>query len=434
MRISRTLVLGVTLPLVLGLVLSSSVSAALLEVQFKERADAPDQTGWTQITGGSPPLSTTISGGDFDGVGISANSGYVRSHPSADYSLVNHADGGLGNLLSGGVLTNNAATNVSLQLTGLADGTYYVRTYHHTPYNPTDGLSFDLLLTDATVTNSLIHNDVPISFGPMVTTAGLARLDTVFTVSGGSTTTLTFDPEAGGFNDGPDHLNINGFQLSDEGFPPPPPPPVGPLKVDFGSTSGVGPLQPGFLPFDDAEVSGGGGPPKVRTYATAMGAGGTVDVTIDGYTHFRDYAGLTGAFAGESPLLSDMVLRNANGEMTLTFEDLLPGVYDIEMFHHSSQYGGGSFDIKLTDSLRTDRLMLTDVPVSDGTNPSSISTTMLRFVTDGSPVRIDFLGGSGGEHLSLNGFVLTIVPEPSTLLVWSLFAGLGIGCAWRRKR
>jgi len=29
---------------------------------------------------------------------------------------------------------------------------------------------------------------------------------------------------------------------------------------------------------------------------------------------------------------------------------------------------------------------------------------------------------------------LMAIPEPSTLLIWSLLAGLGIGCGWRRRR
>jgi hypothetical protein len=59
---------------------------------------------------------------------------------------------------------------------------------------------------------------------------------------------------------------------------------------------------------------------------------------------------------------------------------------------------------------------------------------MLWFITDGSPVRFDFHDGLGGEHISLNGFVLMVIPEPATFLVWSVLAGLGIGCAWRRRR
>jgi len=192
-----------------------------LQVQFKQSASAMDQAGWTQITGGSPPLTATISGGEFDGVGISGNGTHVRSHPhDANYVLVNHTDGYLDSLLSGGVLTNDSGSNITLTLTGLADGEYSITTYHHTPWLLGDESDFDVLLTDATVTNSLIHDDVPLSYGKTVTTAGLAALVTDFAVSGGSTTTLVFAP-ASGF-DGRDHLNLNGFELRSAAIIPEP--------------------------------------------------------------------------------------------------------------------------------------------------------------------------------------------------------------------
>ena len=48
-----------------------------------------------------------------------------------------------------------------------------------------------------------------------MTTQGLAFLETSFAVSGGSTTILTFHPEAADFaTNGGDHLNLNGFELT----------------------------------------------------------------------------------------------------------------------------------------------------------------------------------------------------------------------------
>jgi len=207
------------------------------------------------------------------------------------------------------------------------------------------------------------------------------------------------------------------------------------LKVDFGSSinNGGGPNAaiPGFIAFEDAE--GSGNPDKTRTFATAMGIGGTVDVTVGGYTHFRDYAAVTGTFADESPLLSDMVLRNADGTMTLTLEDLVTCNYEITMFHHSTHFGGGSFDINVTDALGF-RSVATDVPVSAGTNPASISSFSFVFSAAGSPVTIELLGGSGGQHLALNGFELTMVPEPSSFILLAFgLLGLALG-GWRRKR
>jgi hypothetical protein len=33
-----------------------------------------------------------------------------------------------------------------------------------------------------------------------------------------------------------------------------------------------------------------------------------------------------------------------------------------------------------------------------------------------------------------NGFLLSPVPEPATIVIWSLLGGLGIAVGWRRKR
>ncbi len=81
--------------------------------------------------------------------------------------------------------------------------------------------------------------------------------------------------------------------------------------VDFGNSigSGGGPggRQVGYFDFEAAE--GGGNPDVTNTYDSGLGATGTVDVTIGGYTHFRDYATVSsGPFVGLTNLLSDSVL------------------------------------------------------------------------------------------------------------------------------
>ncbi len=182
------------------------------------------------------------------------------------------------------------------------------------------------------------------------------------------------------------------------------------LNVDFGSnpTSGGGPggRQPGFYEFEDTE--GGGTPPVIRTY-DLLGGDGTVDVKIGGYTHFRDYAAVTGTYAGQSELLSDMVLRNADGTMKLTLDGLAAGTYEITTYHHSTQFGGGALDIRLFDAAAPGQVVATGVPVSSGTNPSSISTQTFQFTAGGSSVVIDLLGGTTSQHMPLNGFELELI-------------------------
>lgn len=182
------------------------------------------------------------------------------------------------------------------------------------------------------------------------------------------------------------------------------------LNVDFGSSSAAGPRQSGFFEFEDTEA--GGNPPVIRTF-TPVGAEGPVDVKISGYTHFRDYSAVGGAHAFQSDLLSDMVLRNADGTMKLTLDNLHPGTYEIKTYHHQSvQSGNWTLDIRLYDATAPNQIVADDLPVSTGTNPSSISTQTFQFTAGGSSVVIDFLGGADSQHLPLNGFELELI-EPS---------------------
>jgi len=184
---------------------------------------------------------------------------------------------------------------------------------------------------------------------------------------------------------------------------------AGALNVDFGSSAGTGGgpngTQADFDPFEAAE--GGGNPDKTNTYGAAFGSGGTVDVTIGGYTHFRNYAGVTGTFAGQSALLSDSVLRNSNGTMTLTLTGLESGLYEITTYHHGTANCCGTFDVRLHDAIPGSKLIADSITGSKGTNPSSITTETFTFLSDGSPVGVDFGPGGGDKtHMTLNGFEL----------------------------
>lgn len=190
------------------------------------------------------------------------------------------------------------------------------------------------------------------------------------------------------------------------------------LKVDFGSSSAAGPRQTGFHEFEAAENATFGNPPIVRSF-DLLGADGQAKVKINGYTHFRDYAAIAGGpFVAQSALLSDMVLRNANGTMKLTLDDLAPGTYEITTYHHSTQFGGGTLDIRLTDAAGYNQVVANGVPVTSGTTPSGISAQTFQFVVRGSSVIIDFLGGSTTLHSPLNGFELRLV-EPGKAVVKS---------------
>ncbi len=187
--------------------------------------------------------------------------------------------------------------------------------------------------------------------------------------------------------------------------------PAAALDIDFGNSagSGGGPggSLPGFYPFEASE--GDTTDDVTRTFPTALGTADAVDVTIGGYTHFRDYSGLTDGSDAISPLLSDMALRNSDGSLRLELENLKPGDYEITTYHHSTQYGGGALDINLTDANGA-AAVAAGLGISDGTAPPSGTSATFAFASDGSPVSIEFLGGSDADHLSLNGFSLRDAP------------------------
>jgi len=415
----------------MAVVSHSAASAETLQVQFKQSAGADTQTGFTQIVSGGASGSTTISGGEFDGVGVTGAGTHYRSHTAgASYLSVNHSDGDLDALLSGGVLTNSSGSNVTLTLTGLADGNYDVTTYHHTPYSPTDGANFDVRLTDGAVTNSTVHSTEPISFGSPVTTAGLAALTTSLTVNGNATTTLTFDPATGFDGDGSDHLNLNGFELTATG------PFLPTLKIDFGrDTNGNDPLQSGD--WMGQNHVGNASTAKTTSYVSPHGTNGNVKVTTNS-PFWRDYPAITsGPFVGQSDLLSDLILTNAETQqMTITLENLNDGQYNIKTYHHMTANSGVSnFDIILDDASGTTvphtGLQTTGINTNP-TNPTSITTVETSFlVSGGNAVTLTFDPTSSG-HAGVNAFELSLIPEPSAFALAAL--GLLGLLAWGRRR
>lgn len=206
-----------------------------------------------------------------------------------------------------------------------------------------------------------------------------------------------------------------------------------PLSVDFSQSTDV-PLQAGFVGF-----SGNSTATITNNYAAdfGTGGGGTVSVTISGNTHYRDYPAITsGSFVGESALLSDSVLRNEDGTMTLTLDDIADGMYEITTYHHGTSFGNGVFDVLLSDANGSDMLIADNFMGTGGTSPMDIATLTFDFVSDGSPVEIDIVGGGPNNHAQLNGFVLEqiVVPEPASIALWSLLGMLTVGgFVWRRK-
>ena len=179
------------------------------------------------------------------------------------------------------------------------------------------------------------------------------------------------------------------------------------LKVDFGQNT-PDPLQEGyeaFFPWEPGDSEDNG---DAQTYFFDNDAGlnGSLDVTVEGQTHWRDYAAVTGGpSAGMSALLSDSVLRNANGTLTLTLTDLKAGTYTLRTYHHDTDNGPGVWNVTVSDANRTDAGLGTYTQFPESTAPPEILILNTEFeVTDGDLVMK--WTKTGGGHLSLNGFDL----------------------------
>jgi hypothetical protein len=66
----------------------------------------------------------------------------------------------------------------------------------------------------------------------------------------------------------------------------------------------------------------------------------------------------------------------------------------------------------------------------------TIEVSMREDGTDIDALLLDSTGTfTGGSQIGPpeSAFAIMPIPEPSTLLIWSLLAGLGIGAGWRRR-
>jgi len=348
----------------LAVILLSSVvlpklHGQILSIDVNQRGSGNTQAGFDTLDlddGGFPNTMKTFGsvGVDVDPVGFSfGNNDRVHSAPTNGGAISQAA------ILQDFIFADSDTDGLQTTITGLNPNTFY-----QAKVWSFDSSSSNLRVSDWSVSgttasqfytfdNALPPNsDGNSTFTLLGKTDGAGQL--VVTGQGNSATDATKPA-----------VFLNGLQLTEIGGTAPPT-----LSVDFGNSigtgGGVGGIQDGFTAMEAAE--GGGNPPVTQSFFSPAGVGDSVDATISGYTHFRDYNSIadTNAAVGQDSLLNDMVLRNSDGEMTLTLENLLPGGYEITTYHHSTQFGGGTFDVELTDSMVTDMLLFDDAAVSAG--------------------------------------------------------------------
>ncbi len=216
------------------------------------------------------------------------------------------------------------------------------------------------------------------------------------------------------------------------------------LDVDFGTldapaSAGASPnrVQAGFESFvSGVEVTFGSfdrailyPPMASETYAAATL---TIhdNLTVMGNGIVFDDAGTVAGPLG--PLLDDYLFPTYS-DMYFELSGLAAGTYWMTSYHHNPMAAAvGMFAGITVDTGSGPQSVATDVPISIGFAPESISTATFEFTADGvNDVVVIFQNGS--SQATINGFTLSLVPEPSGAILLALGAG-AVACALLRRR
>ncbi len=223
------------------------------------------------------------------------------------------------------------------------------------------------------------------------------------------------------------------------------------LKVDFGvadigDVTSITPndVQSGFSGFSVNPQFAGvpsqydlvniGVGSETRTFA------GSVDVTISGTGNgatFFDFA--TDVTHALGDLLEDGV-GVIEADLILTLKGLPAGAYQTTTYHHNAGVANAGLPFSiLVNNSSGETTAATNVPVTLGFTPASVSSATFQFTATGlNNVVIRFHGGGDFQNPInpfLNGFTLVPVPEPSSWLLLVLgMSALGWVRVVRRVR
>jgi len=157
---------------------------------------------------------------------------------------------------------------------------------------------------------------------------------------------------------------------------------------------------------------------------------------------------------GEAGLMQSYLLVGATESVTVTLPSSFPNITVYAFFEIGNAGSGGNYariyglNVNGSTSFWTNDSASTD---SDADNDGymewkqAAGTTQATATANANYAAFTGLSGSTvtfrgltTNRSVLSGFQIVagtgIIPEPSTFLVWSLLAGLGIGVGWRRKR
>jgi hypothetical protein len=202
---------------------------------------------------------------------------------------------------------------------------------------------------------------------------------------------------------------FNAITLSDE--PPPPPPSEFKIDIDVGTPPDT---EPGW------------------TSLPVSGASGSVDVTGTTFQVFSaDDSRVRG---GPNPLTRDFVFDDGGGQAVgLQVFDLPPGIWEASVWAWDNDYAVGDLIVGITQ-FGPPEIIFTN---SFSASPTDPFTFQFDSSTLANGFGIFTRENNANDRARFNALQLVlipeVIPEPSTLLIWSLLAGLGVGLGWRRR-
>lgn len=297
---------------------------------------------------------------------------------------------------------------LNLTLGSLLPGHYRITTYHHDSANYIRGL-VDMSVSDALSNGRTVPGAVATT-GTSPTTVGSTTFS--FFTDGVNPAVIHIDKGA------TIHASVNGFQLA---------PAAESLRVDFGATGQD--VQNGFLAFTRGSSTTG---LQTETYTSGLGTSGSVTVGLAGDNNSLSWRDRGSSTAPELPdVAEDFVFNLDYLELTLT--DLAANQYLMTTYHHDLTHTGSDLEIAVWDAAGDGRIVEPALwqTVSASNDPA---LTSFSIYADEDPVTIRFtnLGTVGSPPIArLNGFSLTLVPEPSTALLGLIVL---LGLLVRRSR
>ncbi len=307
-----------------------------------------------------------------------------------------------------------SATNsgLNLSLGSLLPGYYEIATYHHDQTSYING-TLDLSVSDARSNGRTAAQGVAITGGSTPTTIGSTTVS--FHSDGVNPIVIHMDRNTA------NHALLNGFQLA---------PAAESLRVDFGLTGQD--VQNGFHAFTRGTGTTG---QQNETYTSGLGSTGSVTVSLAGAGNSLSWRDRGSSTAPQLPDVAEDFVFNLT-YLELTLSGLDANQYLLTTYHHDLSHTGSDLEIAVWDAAGEGRVVEPALWQTSNQPTNDPALASFSIYADEDPVTIRFTNlatGTAPPIARLNGFSLTLVPEPRSLLL-ACIALLSLLLTGRRRR